>query len=522
MANPRTCIYPSPKTFHHLRRSTFLLTALILAAILSSCGLNRAPQTDPANRQESASTCSQTDGAALAALFNATDGPNWRNNTNWLSQQPLSTWHGVTTAEDGCLIRLNLKENNLTGQLPPELGTLPKLRYLNLRDNNLSGRFPQEWANAASMTHLYVSGNNFSGCFPRQFARLQTPLLRGLLDLVTDTASISNTDIPLSYCSPADSDDPHGTFQLNTALNTPQHLSYTFQDTSIVLRWDPVADADRYILYHDAVSESRCRVSDAGFAHFCEPLATVRGETTYTHVDAPGGRNFYWIRACNNDGCSPLITENAAKPPADAPVRTGIDYPLVPANLTYAFEGDAIILSWDPVAVADYYNLYHHHSFPTYCNVAGDGTASFCDLLAANITATAYTHTDPQRRTNFWVAACNSTGCSPFEGESPIKPVVALPATPANISYAREGSAAIVRWDPVENADYYILYHDDFFDSACRVSPEGETSFCAELAAKLVDTTYLHSDPGEDSNFYWVAACNRAGCSQIEGVSPTK
>ena len=81
MANPRTCIYPSPKTFHHLRRSTFLLTALILAAILSSCGLNRAPQTDPANRQESASTCSQTDGAALAALFNATDGPNWRNNT---------------------------------------------------------------------------------------------------------------------------------------------------------------------------------------------------------------------------------------------------------------------------------------------------------------------------------------------------------------------------------------------------------------------------------------------------------
>ena len=34
------------------------------------------------------------DPAALAALYEATDGPNWRNNTNWLTDAPLDEWYG--------------------------------------------------------------------------------------------------------------------------------------------------------------------------------------------------------------------------------------------------------------------------------------------------------------------------------------------------------------------------------------------------------------------------------------------
>ena len=41
--------------------------------------------------------CSPTDHAALVALYNATDGPNWANNDNWLSDRPLGEWHGVAT-----------------------------------------------------------------------------------------------------------------------------------------------------------------------------------------------------------------------------------------------------------------------------------------------------------------------------------------------------------------------------------------------------------------------------------------
>ena len=43
----------------------------------------------------------QQDSLALVALYTATDGDNWTNNTNWLTG-PVSTWLGVTV-ENGRL-----------------------------------------------------------------------------------------------------------------------------------------------------------------------------------------------------------------------------------------------------------------------------------------------------------------------------------------------------------------------------------------------------------------------------------
>ena len=37
----------------------------------------------------------------MVALYNATDGANWTDNTSWLSQEPLDTWYGVTTDANG-------------------------------------------------------------------------------------------------------------------------------------------------------------------------------------------------------------------------------------------------------------------------------------------------------------------------------------------------------------------------------------------------------------------------------------
>ena len=36
-----------------------------------------------------------SDRAALEALYHSTDGPNWNNNANWLSDAPLRDWYGV-------------------------------------------------------------------------------------------------------------------------------------------------------------------------------------------------------------------------------------------------------------------------------------------------------------------------------------------------------------------------------------------------------------------------------------------
>ena len=44
------------------------------------------------------------DRGALIALYNATDGPNWVDAENWLTDKPLGDWYGVDpTIADGSL-----------------------------------------------------------------------------------------------------------------------------------------------------------------------------------------------------------------------------------------------------------------------------------------------------------------------------------------------------------------------------------------------------------------------------------
>ena len=63
--------------------------------------------------------------AVLVALYNATDGPNWVNNDNWLRYVPLGDWYGVDTDTSGRVVTLDLSRNGLAGQLPVRERLLP-------------------------------------------------------------------------------------------------------------------------------------------------------------------------------------------------------------------------------------------------------------------------------------------------------------------------------------------------------------------------------------------------------------
>ena len=88
----------------------------------------------------------QTDREALVALYNATSGRFWATgrNENWLTDAPLSEWHGARTDRNGRVIVLNLSVAGLIGEIPPELGALDLLGSLILDGNQLSGEVPQE------------------------------------------------------------------------------------------------------------------------------------------------------------------------------------------------------------------------------------------------------------------------------------------------------------------------------------------------------------------------------------------
>ncbi len=112
------------------------------------------------------------DREALVALYRATDGANWRNSANWLSDAPLDTWHGVTTDESGRVIALALSENALRGTIPTELGNLSYLEELYLSGNRLRGEVPSELGNLFYLTHLYLDGNELSGSIPSELGKL--------------------------------------------------------------------------------------------------------------------------------------------------------------------------------------------------------------------------------------------------------------------------------------------------------------------------------------------------------------
>ena len=115
----------------------------------------------------------QSDRAALVALYNATGGPDWDRNTNWLSDEPLSAWYGVQRTDNGGRVtHLNLSENGLTGQLPPALGNLSNLEELSLLYNQLTGQLPPELGNLSNLKWMVFHANQLTGQIPPELGNL--------------------------------------------------------------------------------------------------------------------------------------------------------------------------------------------------------------------------------------------------------------------------------------------------------------------------------------------------------------
>ena len=118
----------------------------VLREWLERQGQTPAGQDSPPDGSSGPSSA-EADRAALEALYHATGGDNWENNTNWLSDAPLIEWHGVIANQNGRVISLILNDNNLSGTIPQEFQELHHLSLLNLAGNQLDGCLePQQQA----------------------------------------------------------------------------------------------------------------------------------------------------------------------------------------------------------------------------------------------------------------------------------------------------------------------------------------------------------------------------------------
>lgn len=74
----------------------------------------------------------------LKEFYYASNGDNWKRNTNWCTSKPLSEWYGIEVDNNGHVNSLNLLSNNLVAEsLYVDLNGLPKLETFNI-DYNIS------------------------------------------------------------------------------------------------------------------------------------------------------------------------------------------------------------------------------------------------------------------------------------------------------------------------------------------------------------------------------------------------
>ena len=108
----------------------------------------------------------------LVEFYEATDGPDWDDDTGWLGHDPLDDWLGVDTGMDGRVTVLELPSNSLSGPIPAVLRDLTALQTLDLSGNGLSGEIPSGLGDLTALTTLDLSANDLDGMIPSDLGRL--------------------------------------------------------------------------------------------------------------------------------------------------------------------------------------------------------------------------------------------------------------------------------------------------------------------------------------------------------------
>ncbi len=126
--------------------------------------------------------CDDADRAVLAGLHQTAGGSGWSNADGWLADRtPLNTWFGISTDSIGRVVEVDLADNNLSGTLPSNLGTLHRMTGLRIGDNSLAGRLP------VSLVGLPLDELHFGG------TGLCAPVEGGFSEWVAGIASVTGS-----------------------------------------------------------------------------------------------------------------------------------------------------------------------------------------------------------------------------------------------------------------------------------------------------------------------------------------
>jgi hypothetical protein len=132
----------------------------------------------------------------LALLYLIWGGEWWTASQGWFSSVDECSWLGVVCDASGSVVKvelintglngnlgseiallssltsLSLGQNSLRGTLSTELVSLTNLQELSLSLNSLNGSIPREYGNMSQLTSLIISNNHLHGTLPSELGKL--------------------------------------------------------------------------------------------------------------------------------------------------------------------------------------------------------------------------------------------------------------------------------------------------------------------------------------------------------------
>ncbi|XP_076905230.1 polygalacturonase inhibitor-like [Bidens hawaiensis] len=144
-----------------MKKTIFITSIFILLSLLTP-SLSSTP------------TCNKNDEKALFQIKKSLGNPY--HLTSWKKNEDCCTWYCVKCDRTtGRINELTIFSGNITGQIPPEVGNLPYLKYLEFRKlTNLTGQIPSSISKLTHLTMLTLSWTDLSGPVPSFISQLKT------------------------------------------------------------------------------------------------------------------------------------------------------------------------------------------------------------------------------------------------------------------------------------------------------------------------------------------------------------
>ncbi len=125
----------------------------------------------------------QSECEALVTLYSALNGANWFDQGGWLSGSDPNEWNGISVSNDGHVTEITLELNNISGELPSEIGDFPELITLGINSTDMSGTLPTELGQLTQLTTLLFTHNTgLSGGLPSSLASLENLSVINIVD----------------------------------------------------------------------------------------------------------------------------------------------------------------------------------------------------------------------------------------------------------------------------------------------------------------------------------------------------